>query len=142
MILPENISLSTLVLNEIGLEITNDGFIIDQESREKLMLGNRYFNTTYYARSDIVTFNPNNSKQMAVLFAYFCKKLMYESNVYIGVIYAKKDMYGRYVLAVKANGTTEYVSKFYNIEALRYLDLICQLNGGTDVDLSRYDSDT
>ena len=65
---------------------------------------------------------------------------MIEQNIYIDVVYYKQLKNSRNLpLAIKANGK-EFISRIYNNESLRYLDLICQLNGGTDVDLSRFDN--
>lgn len=135
-ILP-GMAFNDLVLNEIGLEFQN-GVLIDQDTRANILFNQKFVTEDWY--KDCYIFNPlKDSKFMNFLFDYFTKKIMSEQNIYIDVVYYKpvKNSHN-YPLAVRANGR-EYISKVYRAESLKYLDLICQLNGGTDVDLSRYD---
>lgn len=141
-ILP-NMSFNDLVLDEIGLEFHND-FLIDQDSRNQLVFNSRYIipNSSQLWDKGYYVFNPyKDLKFMNFLFDYFTKKILNEQNIYIDVVYYKpvKNSHN-YPLAVRANGR-EYISKVYNVESLKYLDMICQLNGGTNVDLSRFDAE-
>lgn len=134
MIIPEGMSFGVILLNEIGLEIVS-GRLVDQDSRLAVLLP---FSPKFNTIQDVNNLQ-NNPKIMNALFMYFCDKIKVEQNIYIDVVYYKQIKNSRNLpLAVKANGK-EFISKIYNSESLKYLDLICQLNGGTDVDLSRFD---
>lgn len=138
MIIPDNLSFEQLVLDEIGLEFSQNNQLIDQDTRNIIMISSKPI--TREATGYGYKFDPlRNPKLMGFLFSYFANKLLSEQYIYIDVVYYKTIKNSRNSpLAVKADGT-EYVSKVYSLESLKYLDLICQLNGGTDVDLSRYD---
>lgn len=141
MIIPEDMTFGQLLLDEIGLEIHFDR-IIDQDTRKTVDVPFMPYQTILTIKHiDSLIKNP---KAVNVLFNYFTQKIMIEQNIYIDVVYYKQLKNSRNLpLAVKANGK-EFISRIYNSESLKYLDLICQLNGGTDVDLSRFDiiSDT
>lgn len=142
MILPANMGLDQLVLDEIGLEFYN-GVLIDQDTRNTILYNEKTIipKLQGHARSSQVyaEFDPKNPKFMNFLFSYFTNKILKEQNIYIETVYyiPIKGSY-RCPLAIKANGS-EYHSRVYNLESLKYLDLICQLNGGVDVNLDIFD---
>lgn len=137
MIIPEDMTFGQLLLDEIGLEIHFDK-IIDQDTRKVVDIPFMPYQTVLTIKHiDSLIKNP---KAVNALFNYFLQKIMIEQNIYIDVVYYKQLKNSRNLpLAIKANGK-EFISRIYNNESLRYLDLICQLNGGTDVDLSRFDN--
>lgn len=135
MIMLNDISFEQLLLDEIGLQIY-DGKILDQDTME--YLSNHGHNMTYQDITNI--YIHKDVKSMNALFMYFCNKISKEQNIYVDVVYYKQVKNSRNSpLAVRANGK-ELISKIYENESLKYLDLICQLNGAEDVDLSRFDS--
>lgn len=140
MTIPDNMSFEQLVLDEIGLEFTPDNRLIDQDTRQLLLYQSQPIvkNPSHrnYHRFDPLT----NPKFMSFLFAYFSNKLKIEQNICVNVVYYKVIKNSRNSpLAIKVDGGREYVSRIYSLETLKYLDLICQLNGGMNVDLSQYD---
>ncbi len=141
MIIPENMSFEQLVLDEIGLEFSQDGYLIDQDTRQPLLYLSQPVVRRDVIRRNCHRFDPlNNPKFMNFLFSYFSNKLRMEQDICINVVYYKVIQNSRNSpLAIKANENKEYVSRIYSSETIKYLDLICQLNGGVDVDLSRYD---
>ena len=141
-IIPKELSLETVTMQELGLEF-NDDILVDQDTRETLLMDHKYIvkkeNSRRFNEIPHIKFEPSNTKLMQFLFSYYSIKLMREDDIYIDVIYYKtsKDSH-KSPLAVQANNK-EYVSRIYNMESLKYLDIILQLNGADSVDLSRFD---
>lgn len=140
MIIPENISFNDLVLNEIGIEFRNN-ILVDQDTHQTLYFNDKCISLFDHRLFKYHIFNPlTDLKLMTFLFNYFLEKIKEEDDIYVDVVYYKQVINSyKSPLALRANGK-EYLSRIYNLESLKYLDLICQLNGGTDVDLSRYDT--
>lgn len=137
MLIPSNITFGQLLLNEIGIEPDFNGFK-DQDNGIHVQMPSSVLPNRILTMYDIDAWQ-RNPKIISFLFNYFTNKLMNEQNIYIDVVYYKQVKNSRNLpLAVKANGK-EFISKIYNNESLKYLDLICQLNGNSDVDLSRFD---
>lgn len=131
MIILDNMTFERLLLDEIGLEFSN-GILIDQDTRLPILNSGKYIRSINNIDKDI--------KLMSILFNYFIYKISEEQKVYIDVVYYKQVKNSRSLpLAIKVNGK-EIISKIYVIESLKYLDLICQLNGEVDVNLSRFDA--
>jgi hypothetical protein len=135
-------------MREIGLDLDNYGYVKDQDANYPLAYNGKYMKlrTEENARlsGNEVYFDPyHNSKQMLMLFSYFSNKIQSEDGRYISVIHTFPGGKIRSgiptSLSMTDNHNNVYKSKPYNNEAVKYADLICQLNGETDVDLTVYD---
>lgn len=141
MFLPDGITMEQLTMNEIGIEFCN-GVLVDQDTRIPIVFHGEYIvpkSPKTPSPQAYTEFEPKNTKFMTFLFNYYSLKIFREENIYIDVLYYKPVVnQSRSPLALRANGK-EYISRIYILEALKYLDLICQLNGNTDVNLDRFD---
>lgn len=147
MIYTNGISFNEFVMEEIGLEVSDyDKHIADQDTSLPITCNGKFLTTKTREegiRSNEVLFDPiHNAKQMQLLFGYYTNKLAAENDgaLYVDTLYAKKENEkGFSSLAIKVN-RQEIASKPYCNESVKYADLICQLNGEKNVDLSVYDT--
>lgn len=149
-----NISFNEYVMMEIGLAFNpNDQRVIDQDNGTYLTAARKFMSGKPRAdmlSSDEQLFDPlHNIKQMQLLFGYYASKLQAESGLYIDTVYVTNEIPAteespiRYSLAIKVIKPSaeriELISLPYVNESVKYADLISQLNGGRNVNLSQYD---
>lgn len=130
------------LMNEIGLEVGPGNRLYDQETGSQLIVrGKEMISPGSMGSRDTVEFDPYNSTfQMHRMFDYFAHKYENESGVSIDVTYIEDDKAGGARLTIKDSDNNTYSSKNYKRDTLRYADIIMQLNGDEDVDLTEYDT--
>ena len=134
-----------LIMEEIGLTIDNKNRIIDQDTRESITYKDK--NMKYSSQNSVtlghseMIFDPGSNKNlMTTLFGYYANKIEEEEEGYVSMYYEKPNLDGKNILEAKTDkGLLQ--SKPYNNESLLYLDVIQQINGAENVDLSEYDAD-
>ncbi len=141
----KNEDINKLFLQEIGLDVTKDGHIIDQDT----------FNTIQIKKTDTVLkgfgeinkgsieLDPaKNSKHAKILFDYYINKLADNDEIeafssYNSYITDEEKAKG--IIECKTSDNEVMKSGEYVNESLRYLDTIMQLNGDPTPDISKYD---
>lgn len=139
----KDLEINSLIMREMGLEIGPGNRIVDQDTQLALTLGAQGIVApgAYCGRQN-VEFDPyNNRKMMGNLFGMFLEKYSDESDIdvltYYNVNDNKKDQTGQ--IECRMSNNTVITSKPYIRDSLKYADIILQLNGETNVDLSKYD---
>lgn len=136
--------LNIRIMKEIGLEINDHNYIIDQDNGTELMMNGKYLISERgktNVRDNSIIFDPkNNKKQMVNLFSYYTNKISEEDGVEISVFYPSINKDGSGSITLVDDNNDEIKSKNYYNDCLKYADLIFQLSGDTNVDLSEYDS--
>ena len=140
--------LTELLIKEIGLEVNENGYIIDQDYDNELIINGKKLR---YCFNNVLKINPvkeiefnplQNSKLMYKLFLYYLEKLNMYDDRYFPTFYSipgKGNNYGKFSMCAKENNGYIFESKYYYNECLRYLDLILTIGGYTDIDFSQYD---
>lgn len=141
----KNEDINKLFLQEVGLDVTDDGHIVDQDT----------FNTIQIKKTDTVfkgygeqhkgsiELDPaKNSKHAKILFDYYVNKLADNDEIeafssYNSYITDEEKAKG--VIECKSSDNEIMKSGEYVNESLRYLDTIMQLNGDPSPDISKYD---
>lgn len=134
--------LNKVIMEEIGLTVDDQNRVLDQDTRERIKFKDK---TVKYSSQHPVTignndivFDPmNNRTLMNTLFEYYSHKLQEEDDVYVAMHYEQRSE-DKSTLYAKVDGKV-LESKPYHQEALKYVDVIKQLNGAENVDLSQYD---
>lgn len=116
------------VLQQLGLEIDINGYIIEQDSEMKLYVKGKPI-TNISSRYSL-GFDPlSNGHLMSFLFSYYLSKLQSEEDRYITMFYSSsKERNGKGYMAVQEQGEL-IKSRVYNNDSIKYLDLLYQLNG-------------
>lgn len=135
------------LLGEIGLDVTKDGLVIDQDTSEQI-----YFNQKALRVVDTpdqklnrseVPFDPiNDSKLMTRLFSHFNTKLEEDGLPSVSIFYGVEppDKDGKASIEAKDTENNIYRSKSYMNDSLRTADVLLQIAGEQDVDLHEYDA--
>lgn len=141
----KNEDINKLFLQEVGLDVTEDGHIIDQDT----------FNTIQIKKTDTVfkgygnqhrgsiELDPaKNSKHAKILFDYYVNKLADNDEIeafssYNSYITDEEKAKG--IIECKTPDNEIMKSGEYVNESLRYLDTIMQLNGDPSPDISKLD---
>ena len=141
----KNEDINKLFLQEVGLDVTEDGHIVDQDT----------FNTIQIKKTDTVfkgygsqhrgsiELDPaKNSKHAKILFDYYVNKLadndeIEEFSSYNSYITDEEKAKG--IIECKTHDNEVMKSGEYVNESLRYLDTIMQLNGDPSPDISKLD---
>ena len=134
--------INKMVMEEIGLTIDNNKVVIDQDTRQPIMIKEKLMKysskVAVPVRKEEQIFDPASNKgQMAMLFDYFINKLEAEGE--------STDMYydihnGSAMEVRKDGGVLQ--TEDYNNEQLRYIDMMRQLNGSSPEDLKGIDDKT
>lgn len=131
--------LNKMVMEEIGLTINRDKVVIDQDTRQPLIIKDKMMKYSSKnivpVRKDEQVFDPATNKgQMAFAFDYFMNKLEAEGEP-IDMYY---DIHDGSAMEVKKDGRILQTSD-YNKEQLRYIDMMRQLNGSSADDIKSMD---
>ena len=139
----KDLEINTMIMREIGLEIGHGNKIVDQDTGVPLTVGTSYLIApgAYCGRQNM-EFDPyNNRKLMGNLFGLYLEKYADESGIDCSTYY---DVHGdrksqASSIECRMSDNTLVTSKPYIRDSLKYADIILQLKGEEDVDLSEYD---
>lgn len=139
-----DLEFNTRLMKELGLEEGERRRVVDHDTEEVCSLGSRDIVTPgSQSGKNAVEFDPiNNPRMMNKLFAEFVDKLSEEGSLDSSCV-----SFGTYQDKVSKKNTARMMfeegdileSKAYKNEGLCLADLVFQLNGEENVDLSRYD---
>lgn len=157
-----NRDFNTIIMQEVGLDVDEYGYIIDQDNGSRLQFKGKYIKASEYpiGRND-VKFDPlNNVNMMGNIFSYFTNKISEEEGRYVDIFYQNqpnKNEPGSMTVKVHnrefSNDCCEFIedepvssenvetieSKKYVNTALQYADLILSISGDPFTDLSGFD---
>lgn len=140
--------LTELLIKEIGLDVDKNGFIIDQDYGNQIIINGKKLK---YCIDNVLRINPvkeiefnpmKNSKLMYKLFLYYLEKLNEYEDRYFPTFYSipgKNNNYGKFSMCATENNGYTYETRYYYNECLRYLELILIIGGYTNIDFSNYD---
>lgn len=135
------------LLGEIGLDVTRDGHVIDQDTSEQIYFNQRALkvidNPEQKLNRSEIPFDPiNDSKLMTRLFSHFNSKLEEDGLPSVSIFYGVEppDAEGKAVIEAKDTENKIYRSKPYMNDSLRTADVLLQIAGERDVDLHEYDA--
>ena len=139
-----DLELNTMIMKEMGLEEGDRRRVVDQDTEEVCSLGSRDIVTPgSQSGKNAVEFDVvNNPRMMNKLFAEFVDKLSEEGSLDSSCV-----SFGTYQDKVTKKNTARVMfeegniieSRAYRNEGLCLADLVFQLNGEDNVDLSKYD---
>ena len=157
-----NRDFNTIIMQEVGLDVDERGYIIDQDNGNKLQFKGKYIKSSDapIGRND-VKFDPlNNVNMMGNIFSYFTNKITEEEGRYVDIFYQnqpEKNAPGSMTVKIHnrvfddeccefiedgpvSSADVEIIeSKKYVNTALQYADLILNISGDTMTDLSEFD---
>lgn len=139
----KDLKVNEMIMREIGLEVGHGNKIVDQDTGVPLTVGTSYIMApgAYCGRQNI-EFDPyNNRKLMGNLFGMYLEKYADESGIdcstYYDVNHDKKTQAS--AIECRMSDNSLITSRPYIRDSLKYADIILQLNGEENVDLSEYD---
>jgi gamma-glutamyl-gamma-aminobutyrate hydrolase PuuD len=115
---------------------------MDQDTRDNLSFKSRQMkyssqNQVTIGNKDMVFDPASNKSVMSSLFDYYANKLQEEDEHYVSMYYEKQEE-DKTSLEAKVDDEIITTKPYYR-DSLKYVDMIMQLNGSKDVDLSQYD---
>lgn len=135
--------LNEKIMKEIGLNVNSNNYIIDQDNGNEIKMNGKYLISERgktNIKDNSIIFDPrSNKKQMLNLFSYYTDKLNEEDGRSISVFYPSNNKDGSGIITLIDDNNEKMDSNNYNNDCLKYADLIFQLSGDTNVDLSEYD---
>lgn len=136
--------LTEKIMQEIGLEADQDNCIVDQDTGIQLQFNGKkikYDKNIHMGKE--ICFDPvENTKLMHHLFSYYVDKVHNEGGRYINIYYPVEGQTpNKGSIELKDDQNNKMRSAEYYNDSLKYADLIFQLNGETDVNLSEYDKE-
>lgn len=142
--------LNRLIMEEIGLSVNDHKTVIDQDTREILKFRDKnikYSSTDNISttRNDILFDAIETRNLMRSLFDHFTKKIEMETGLCISVyhdIKGENDTTSLRAIVYNKNEDDSFntiSSDYYKLDALRYLDVIIQLNDSDRSILKKYD---
>lgn len=137
--------LNMKVMQEMGLEEGDRRRVIDQDTEEICCLGNKDIVTPgSQSGKNAIEFDPvNNPRMMNKLFAEFVDKLYEEESIDSSCVsygtFQDKNTKKNTARAIFEDGST-IESGSYKNEGLALIDIVFQLNGEENVDLTEYDN--
>ena len=126
--------INSMLLVALGFDVSDQGFIIDQDTLTKVKLGYHYLK--YNPNSDItiphhkndIIFNPlNNKKLMSSLLELFLKKEEEDGELNIKIFYPIDDGNGKWRLELKDGVDGLYQTDNYTNQLLAYAEAILTL---------------
>ena len=134
------------MMQEIGLEITRDHHIVDQDTGDMLSFNGKLAKfypeegMTQIIHNGDVLFDPlDNQGMMSHLFSYFTNKLDTQDGRYVSTVFpSTQDKAAKGTISCR-EGQEIIVSDSYYKDSLKYGSLISKLNGGDDK-FDEYDS--
>lgn len=134
-----------VLMNEIGLGIDAEHYVIDQDYGTRVFLNGKAIKAKLNGvepmiRRNEVYFDIDNIKFIRYLFQYYIVKLQKFDNRYFSVFYPVNVNNGCGAIEIK-NESEVYRSNIYHNECLRYIDLILKMSGGinSNMDLKPLD---
>ena len=129
-----------IIMEEIGLTIDQNYRVIDQDSRQPIMINDKVLKYSQYhcvpVRNQEQLFDPMSQyKQMSILFDYFIDKIGATEGISVDLYY---DIHNGTALEAK-NSERTITTNDYNSEPLKYVDMMMQLNGSSTSELTGYD---
>lgn len=145
----KNKEFSNIVLQEIGLEVTKDNKVVDQDTQTEIKYKGKSIKYSpvdkplFIGRNDI-EFNPiSNINLMNHLFGYYANKLEQEEDRHINMTCFSdtgENEKGVAICYETVNGRSNSLkSKEYYNSSVMLTDLISQINGNNSIDYSQYD---
>lgn len=130
---------------EIGLDIDTDNNIVDQDTQNSLVFNGKklkYVPGDQKVNRNEIEFDPiSNRKLMTNLLAYANNKQVEEGTAApISIFYQlNSNQEGKNKIELKDENNNVYVSNPYYNDNLKLMDILFQMNGEQNVDLSEYD---
>lgn len=141
----KNEDINKLFLQEVGLDVTEDGHIVDQDTFNTIQI--KKTDTVFKGYGDqhkgSIELDPaKNSKHAKILFDYYVNKLADNDEIeafssYNSYITDEEKAKG--IIECKTPDNEIMKSGEYVNESLRYLDTIMRLNGDDDPDIAKLD---
>lgn len=141
----KNEDINKLFLQEVGLDVTEDGHIVDQDTFNTIQI--KKTDTVFKGYGDqhkgSIELDPaKNSKHAKILFDYYVNKLADNDEIeafssYNSYITDEEKAKG--IIECKSSNNEIMKSGEYVNESLRYLDTIMRLNGDDDPDITKLD---
>lgn len=132
-----SINFANQIMQEIGLELTPDNYVVDQDTGDLITVNGKKLKYCNEENGDRIgytdcVFDPlNNNQLMSQLFYYYTRKLTNEAR-YISVVYSSsQDKMSKGTISCKEDNI-EVKSDPYYKDSLKYGSLINKLNGGND----------
>lgn len=130
------------VLQDIGLEVEDDGTIVDDETGDTIQFKGKTIKVNNIGQNDI-EFDPiENPSMMSKLFTYFLAKNEKETGVGTRTFaYSNSNKKDKSYIELKKEDNTVVRSNSYFNDSLKYADIIFKMNSNVyDEDLSPLDS--
>lgn len=137
----DDVLFAQMMLLQIGLQADQNGRIFDPETASAISFKGKELVAPGMenAGRDAIPFDPyNNPRMMTKLFGYYLERVT-EGDDSSSIFYGVDDGHGKGHIELR-DGEEILKSGSYQREALRYGDLLLQLNGATTTDLSNMDS--
>lgn len=136
--------LNIRIMQEAGLEEGDCHEVVDQDTGSYFSFRNkRIITPDAPSRRDGIHFDPvNNVKMMSMVFSYAATKLAEEEGINPAMCFYPVEgdpVKGTKRMVVVSEDNVRRESKPYVNDALCYADLLLQINGEGEVDLSEYD---
>lgn len=133
MITPKQKKLNDFIMKETGLELDQNNRVVDQDTGMYLVINNKYvkYNNTaiYRLNSDEIEFDPLNNTLLAHnICVNYLIKLNNEGVLNVttfGISNKTRDTLG---VALCISGSNRISSDQYNLDSLKYIDLIGKIN--------------
>lgn len=148
MMFDDEFELNWEFINELGLDVDNNGFIIDVMTNTRFrfngldIIANINPNDIKYPGTEQINLDLlHNIKLVGTLFAYYLKRKEAEGMPILSYFDDRQiqpNGLTYWAVTVKFDPTHSITSKYYYNRCLRYLDLIFTMEGD-DVDLSNFD---
>ena len=133
-----NIDFAIKMMQEIGLELGPNNYVVDQDTGDALMFKGKRTRfitdpTDMQYRRDDIPFDPlNNNNMMSNLFQYYATKLEEQDDRYISVVYqSSQERFEKGTVSCREGNDTIQSDEYYK-DSLKYGSLICKLNGGNE----------
>lgn len=133
MISEKQKKLNNFILKEAGLELDSNNHVVDQDTGKKIIVKGK---SVKYNNGPIVRLSPgeiefdplNNPLLAHIVCTNYIDKLQYEGELEtltFGITNSERNTEGR---AVHIGHGTKTASDTYNLDSLKYIDLIAKLN--------------
>lgn len=134
------------VIQEIGLDLDENNNVVDQDFRNIVYFSGKKLKYNYHGQIAIINNNTeiymnllHNPLLMQHLFYYYLEKEYVFEGKYFTLFYDVNSSDPNYSAIEIKNNEYTLTSKFYYNRCLRYIDLIFQISGEYNVDLTQYD---
>lgn len=129
--------INNIIMQELGLEVGVGNRIIDQDTGCGIRFKGKEVVAPGFINGRSIEFDPvNNLNMMSKFFGHFLDVHSEESDVHVSTFYSIDDSN---CIECRMSDQSSIRSRSYDRDALRYADIVIQLNGGRSSDLSKYD---